>query len=70
MNMLRVWGGGNYETDIFYELADQMGILIWQDLMFACALYPADETFLSSVVVEVTQQVHIQFYFTLMKLYF
>lgn len=46
MNMLRVWGGGVYESDTFYSLADQYGILIWQDFMFACALYPASADFL------------------------
>lgn len=53
MNMLRVWGGGVYEDDYFYELADQSGILIWQDFMFACTLYPADEEFLDNVALEV-----------------
>lgn len=48
-NMLRVWGGGVYEDDYFYELADARGILIWQDFMFACALYPADDEFLKNV---------------------
>ncbi|QYJ75709.1 glycoside hydrolase family 2 protein [Shewanella sp. FJAT-52076] len=49
MNMLRVWGGGVYQDDIFYRLADENGILIWQDFMFACSLYPADEAFLDNV---------------------
>ncbi len=48
-NMLRVWGGGIYEKDIFYDLCDKYGILIWQDFMFACNMYPGDAEFLSSV---------------------
>lgn len=49
MNMLRVWGGGIYENDIFYDLCDQYGILIWQDFMFACSLYPAEGEWLENV---------------------
>ena len=49
MNMIRVWGGGTYEDDRFYELADENGILVWQDFMFACTAYPADLTFLKRV---------------------
>ena len=38
MNMLRVWGGGIYERDSFYEMADRLGIMLWHDFMFACSL--------------------------------
>ncbi|XP_062567240.1 beta-mannosidase-like isoform X2 [Saccostrea cucullata] len=57
MNSMRVWGGGVYESDEFYDLADELGILIWQDLMFGCAMYPTNPQFLSSVKEEITQQV-------------
>ncbi|SMO52427.1 beta-mannosidase [Solitalea koreensis] len=49
MNMLRIWGGGVYESDDFYNLADEKGILIWQDFMFACTMYPSNEAFLKNV---------------------
>lgn len=57
MNMLRVWGGGQYEPDWFYELCDELGILVWQDFMFSCNHYPAaDAHWLASVRVEARQQ--------------
>lgn len=52
MNVIRVWGGGTYEDDRFYDLADENGILIWQDFMFACTPYPSDPTFLRRVEAE------------------
>ncbi len=55
-NMLRVWGGGDYEMEEFYRLADQYGILIWQDFPFACSTYPNDPVFRSRVALEVRDQ--------------
>lgn len=52
MNMLRVWGGGIYEDDEFYDEADRNGILIWQDFMFACSSYPHDPLFVGRVEAE------------------
>lgn len=49
MNMIRVWGGGIYEDDHFYETCDKYGIMVWQDFSFACAMYPGDEAFLNNV---------------------
>lgn len=56
-NMIRVWGGGFYPDEIFYETCDKLGIMVWQDLMFACAMYPGDEAFLNSVEKELTYQI-------------
>ncbi|OZJ04330.1 hypothetical protein BZG36_02373 [Bifiguratus adelaidae] len=53
-NMLRVWGGGIYEQDIFYDTCDKMGILVWQDFMFACGLYPAHDAFCKNIETELS----------------
>lgn len=57
MNIIRVWGGGEYEDDAFYRECDKNGLLVWQDFMFACCTYPADSAFLASVKEEAVYQV-------------
>ena len=55
--MVRVWGGGIYEANAFFEAADELGVLIWQDFAFACANYPAHPSYLASVETEARQNV-------------
>ena len=55
--MVRVWGGGIYESEVFYDLCDRLGLMVWQDFLFACSMYPADEAFLNSVRHEVRDNV-------------
>lgn len=58
MNMLRVWGGGIYEPDLFYDLCDKYGICVWQDFMYACHRYPMDDgDFKANAAEEATQQI-------------
>lgn len=57
INMLRVWGGGIYEKDIFYDLCDEKGIMVWQDFMFANAMIPEDDKFFKSISDEVIQNI-------------
>jgi beta-mannosidase len=57
MNIIRIWGGGRYESDDFYDLCDEKGLLVWQDFMFACSMYPATPEFLDNVREEARHQV-------------
>lgn len=57
MNMLRIWGGGIYEDDMFYDLCDEYGIMVWQDFMFAGGMVPGDEDFFNNVKEEVIYQI-------------
>ena len=56
-NMIRVWGGGYYPDDYFYDICDREGLLVWQDCMFACAVYGTDRTFLENVRRELTDNI-------------
>lgn len=49
MNMIRIWGGGIYENDVFYDLCDELGLMVWQDFMFACSMYPATGKWLENM---------------------
>lgn len=57
MNMLRVWGGGIYEDERFYDLCDELGILVWQDFPFACGIYRPDPDFVENVKEEAIQNI-------------
>ncbi len=56
-NMIRVWGGGFYEQDFFYDICDRLGLMVWQDFMYSCSLYPSTPDFLEEVSLEVDYQV-------------
>ncbi|WP_240916119.1 glycoside hydrolase family 2 protein [Sanguibacter sp. HDW7] len=57
MNLLRIWGGGLYETEDFYDACDAQGLLVWQDFPFACAAYPEEEPLRSEVEAEARENV-------------
>ena len=57
VDLIRVWGGGLYESDTFYNICDELGILVWQDFLFACAAYPEEEPFRSEVEAEAREVV-------------
>ncbi|GAA3726504.1 beta-mannosidase [Spinactinospora alkalitolerans] len=57
MNMLRVWGGGIYETEDFYDVCDERGVLVWQDFPLACASYPEEEPLRSEIEAEARENV-------------
>ncbi|KAL0476295.1 beta-mannosidase [Acrasis kona] len=56
-NMLRVWGGGVYYPNYFYETCSRLGLMVWNEFMFACSIYPRHPSFLDNVKVEISQQV-------------
>ena len=57
MNMIRVWGGGLYESEDFYRICDSLGIMVWQDMAFACGMFPSDTAYLENVKAEVKDNV-------------
>lgn len=57
INLIRVWGGGIYESDDFYELCDELGLLVWQDFLFACAAYSEEEPLRSEIIAEARQNI-------------
>jgi len=57
MNCIRVWGGGHYPSDDFYDICDELGLLVWQDFMFACAVYDLTEEFEANITAEFTDNV-------------
>jgi hypothetical protein len=58
MNMLRVWGGGMYQDDVFYDECDRLGVMLYHDMMFSERLYPHNQAFVDNVFTEVTEQVN------------
>ena len=56
-NMVRVWGGGYYPDEVFFDKCDELGIMVWQDFMFACAMYPGDDDFICNITKEFNYQV-------------
>lgn len=56
-NMVRVWGGGYYPDEVFFETCDRLGIMVWEDFMFACAMYPGDDKFIANITEEFRYQV-------------
>lgn len=56
MNMLRLWGGGQYEKEVFYDLCDELGLLVWHDFMHSCAVYPSADWFLGEIEAELAHQ--------------
>ncbi|MBC2595435.1 glycoside hydrolase family 2 protein [Ruficoccus amylovorans] len=57
MNMIRVWGGGQFERDYFYNCCDELGLLVWHDMMLACNFHPFDDAFIQDIAEEAEHQV-------------